>query len=167
VKICDGCGAPADEAHIRRRIERLELATRYRPIHIQVLVLADAPPARLEDDFYRVPSGREERSAEGQELYLEILAATGISRDAAADTGAALAEFQHRGFYVAYALECPLAASDDRDARIRAAAPTIRKRIQFSYRPKQIVLIGAVKNQLAPLLENLGTAGAASFVAAQ
>ena len=30
--ICDGCGAQVDEAHIRRRIERLELATRFRPI---------------------------------------------------------------------------------------------------------------------------------------
>lgn len=162
MKICDGCGAPADEAHIRRRIERLELATRYRPIHIQVLLLADAPPARPEDDFYRAPSDREKRSPEGQESFTEILAAAGIPRDATADTEAALAEFQHRGFYLAYALECPLAASDDRDARICAAAPTVRKRIQFSYRPKQVVLIGAAKNQLAPLLENLGAAGGAS-----
>lgn len=162
MKICDGCGAPADEAHIRRRIERLELATRYRPIHVQVLLLADAPPARLEDDFYRTPSEAEERSAEGQEFFLKTLAAAGIPRGATADTEAALAEFQHRGFYLAYAVECPLAASDERDARIRAAAPAIRKRIQFSYRPKQVVLIGAAESQLALLLENLGAAGGAS-----
>jgi hypothetical protein len=162
LKVCDGCGAPADEAHIRRRIERLELATRYRPIHIQVLLLADAPPARLEDEFYRVASEAEKRSSESQEFFLETLAAAGIPRDAAADTEAALAEFQRRGFYLAYALECPPGVSDDRDARIRVAAPTIRKRIQFSYRPKQVVLIGAAKNQLAPLLENHGAAGGVS-----
>jgi hypothetical protein len=162
VKICDGCGAPADEAHVRRRIERLELATRYRPIHIQVLLLADAPPAGPEDDFYRVPAEAEKRSPESEGFFVETLAAAGIPREAAADTEAALAAFQHRGFYLAYALECPLAASDDRDARIRAAAPTIRKRIQFSYRPKQVILTGAAKNQLAPLLENLGAASGTS-----
>src|ERR1700719_4321526 len=38
MRVCDGCGAPADEAHVRQRIERLEMATRFRPIHIQGLL---------------------------------------------------------------------------------------------------------------------------------
>jgi hypothetical protein len=37
--LCDGCGQPATPEHIAERIHRLELATRYRPIHIQVLWL--------------------------------------------------------------------------------------------------------------------------------
>lgn len=49
--VCDGCGVQADGDHIRRRIERLELATRFRPIHIHVLLVDAAPPSRLEDYF--------------------------------------------------------------------------------------------------------------------
>ena len=162
MRVCDGCGVAVDEAHIRRRIERLEMATRFRPIHIQVLLLAGAPPERVDDDFYRVPSEGEERSPEGQEFFLETLAAAGIPREPASDAEAALSEFQHRGGYLAYAIECPLAAPDSLDARIRAVAPTLRKRIQFSYRPKQVVAIGAAKGLLAPLVENLGAAGSAS-----
>ncbi len=54
--VCDGCGMQADDAHIRRRIERLELATRFRPIHIQALLIDAAPPSRSEDYFYRPPA---------------------------------------------------------------------------------------------------------------
>lgn len=50
--ICDGCGATADAEHIRRRIERLELATRFRPVHIQTLLIGDAPPLRDEEYVY-------------------------------------------------------------------------------------------------------------------
>lgn len=50
--ICDGCGASVEAEHIRRRIERLELATRYRPVHIQTLLIGDAPPARDEEYVY-------------------------------------------------------------------------------------------------------------------
>jgi len=32
---CDGCGQPASAEHIARRLQRLEWATRFRPIHIQ------------------------------------------------------------------------------------------------------------------------------------
>jgi hypothetical protein len=38
--------------HIRRRIERLELATRYRPVHIQTLLIGAAPPEAMEEYFY-------------------------------------------------------------------------------------------------------------------
>lgn len=49
---CDGCGAVVEAEHIRRRIERLELATRYRPVHIQTLLIGVAPPSRAKEDFY-------------------------------------------------------------------------------------------------------------------
>src|ERR1700721_1380963 len=72
---CDGCGAPADEAHIRQRIERLEMATRFRPIHIQVLLLGDAPPTRIEDYFYRPLCGGESRSSAAKDFFVEVMKA--------------------------------------------------------------------------------------------
>jgi len=41
---CDGCGQPASAEHIARRLQRLEWATRFRPIHIQALLLAAFRP---------------------------------------------------------------------------------------------------------------------------
>src|SRR6202030_4740136 len=41
---CDGCGQLASAEHIARRLQRLEWATRFRPIHIQALLLAAAVP---------------------------------------------------------------------------------------------------------------------------
>ena len=48
--VCDGCGRPATPEHIHERLARLEWATRFRPIHIQLLVLISAPPTGA--DFY-------------------------------------------------------------------------------------------------------------------
>ena len=41
---CDGCGLPASPEHIAERVRRLELSTRFRPIHMGVLFVALAPP---------------------------------------------------------------------------------------------------------------------------
>jgi uracil DNA glycosylase superfamily protein len=142
MRVCDGCGAPADEEHIRRRIERLELATRFRPIHIHVLLLGDAPASRAEDYFYQPNQDGAQRSAGAREFLAEILIAAGIPREAAGNEEAALTEFQRRGFYLADAVECPIAEPKDLDARVAQAAPTVAKRIEFSYRPKHVVLIG-------------------------
>ena len=142
MRVCDGCGAPADEAHIRQRIERLELATRFRPIHIHVLLLGDAPASRAEDYFYQPNQDGAQRSAGAKEFFAEILAAAGIPREAAGNEEAALTEFQRRGFYLADALECPIVDPNDLDARMAQAAPTVVKRIEFSYRPKHVVVFG-------------------------
>src|SRR5271170_1398857 len=75
MRLCDGCGAPADEAHLRQRIERLEMATRFRPIHIQTLLLADSPPSRVEDYFYRPIREGEARSAPAKNFFIEIMKA--------------------------------------------------------------------------------------------
>ena len=58
MSVCDGCGAVADDKHIRERIERLELATRFRPVHIRALLIDAAPPPRVEDYFYRAAKDR-------------------------------------------------------------------------------------------------------------
>ena len=162
MRLCDGCGAPADEAHIRQRIERLEMATRFRPIHIQTLLLADSPPSRVEDYFYRPIREGESRSAPAKNFFIEVMKAASIAPDAAANEEAALAEFQHRGFYLANAIECPLERSitnpDELNERIRNSTPTILKRIEFSYRPKHIVVIGPAAHALIPSLQSASIA---------
>jgi hypothetical protein len=66
--VCDGCGALVEADHIRARIERLELATRYRPVHIQTLLIGDRPPARAEDYFYA--SGKEGAELQRHGIFL-------------------------------------------------------------------------------------------------
>ena len=153
MRICDGCGATADEAHIRQRIERLEMATRFRPIHIQVLLLGDAPPTRIEDYFYRPLREGESRSSGAQEFFAEVMKVAGIHGCAAANDEAALAELQHRGFYFADAVECPVPTPQELSGRITRATPTLLKRIEFSYRPKHVVPIGLAVKALTPLLQ--------------
>src|SRR5271170_4930716 len=101
MRVCDGCGAPADEAHIRARIERLELATRFRPIHIQVLLLDDSPAVRPEDYFYQPATDGSTRSPIAETFFREMLLAAGMSSEMATNEEAGLAEFQRRGFYLA------------------------------------------------------------------
>jgi hypothetical protein len=158
MRVCDGCGASADETHIRERIERLELATRFRPIHIQVLLLGDAPADRAEDDFYRPQPDGPVRSTGSREFFREMMVAAGMPRDAEAKQDAALVEFQRRGFYLADALECPVASPGDLRARIAKAGPTVVKRIEFSYRPKHVVLIGHNLDVIIPILQKTSIA---------
>jgi hypothetical protein len=153
MRVCDGCGAPADETHIRERIERLEMPTRFRPIHIQVLLLGDAPPVRIEDYFYRPLRDGESRSAGAKDFFIEMLHEAGITPDAAATEEAALAEFQRRGFYLADAIECPVATPEELSERVAQASSTILKRIEFSYRPKHVVPIGDAVKALIPMLQ--------------
>jgi hypothetical protein len=56
---CDGCGLPASPGHIAERLKRLELSTRFRPVHIGVLFVALAPRIRTEDDFYGPAESKE------------------------------------------------------------------------------------------------------------
>ena len=153
MRVCDGCGAPADEAHIRQRIERLEMATRFRPIHIQTLFLADAPASRIEDYFYRPLSEGESRGAEAKQFFVDMMKSAGIPADVAAGEESSLAEFQRRGFYVAYAIECPVTAPEEVKQRVTRTLPTLRKRIEFSYRPKHVVPISAAVKAIAPELQ--------------
>jgi hypothetical protein len=130
------------------------MATRFRPIHIQTLLLADAPPNRIEDYFYRPPRDGESRSSDAKDFFVEVMKAAGIDADAAANEEAALAEFQHRGFYLAHAVECPVSTPQELSERITAASSTLLKRIEFSYRPKHVVPIGAGVNAIIPVLQS-------------
>ena len=122
--VCDGCGATVDAEHIRSRIERLEMATRYRPVHIQTLLVGTAPPERTEDYLY---------SSETKG-----------------------AELQRNGIFLVYAAECPLPAGADAGEAARCAASAFIKRVQFSYKPKSVVLFSPATSELIPPLNNAG-----------
>jgi hypothetical protein len=129
------------------------MATRFRPIHIQVLLLGDAPPTRIEDYFYRPLREGESRSAEAKQFFAEMMKGAGIALDAATDEEAALVEFQRRGFYLAHAVECPVPTPQELSERIAAASTTLLKRIEFSYRPKHVVPVSPAVKAIAPELQ--------------
>ncbi|MGH9684492.1 MAG: hypothetical protein ACRD4S_12890 [Candidatus Acidiferrales bacterium] len=156
--LCDGCGAHVDDAHIRGRIERLEQATRFRPIHIKFLILGDAPPGRPADFFYAPGLERGLRSRASRALFDELAIAGGISAASVTSTPeeTVLLEFQRGGFFLAYVVECPVADERELDSAVERLAPTVVRRIQTSYRPKHIVPIGSAGARLIPLLDSAG-----------
>jgi hypothetical protein len=150
--LCDGCGAQVDEAHIRSRIERLEHATRFRPIHIQVFFLAAAPPSQPQDDFYRAATSAK-RSAASQMFFDEITKSIGRKPGDATDEESVLAEFQRRGFYLAYAVECPIESPEELSAAVIKLAPRVLLRVNTSYKPKFVAPISHALQPLIPLFQ--------------
>jgi hypothetical protein len=153
--VCDGCGARVDDAHIRARIERLEMATRYRPIHIQVLLLGVAPPPRAEDYFYRAAETGTDRSPGGRVFFETLIRAAGENPARFAHESEALAEFQRRGLLLAHVVECP-AVGSEREAALECCTPSLVKRIQFSYKPK---FVAPLFDELGPVISLLAAAG--------
>jgi hypothetical protein len=156
--LCDGCGLPASPEHIAVRLRRLELCTRFRPVHIGVLFVALAPSVRPEDDFY---GPAESMAFSGPFLEaLEIRASTEMAAPGsdAQETGSArLVEFQRRGYYMAYLSECPIPENEEPAAStIARLCPTLIRRIRFNYKPKHIAPLG---QELFPLVEMLRDAG--------
>jgi hypothetical protein len=155
---CDGCGRPASADHIADRVRRLELSTRFRPVHLGVLFVALAPPVRAEHDFYG--------SAESKEFsdpFLEALEIPASSERVATELNAhssdsaRLVEFQRRGYHLAYLSECPIPGNEELAAStIARLAPTLNRRIRFNYKPKHVALLG---EELSPLAELLRVAG--------
>ena len=160
---CDGCGARATVEHIRARIERLELATRFRPIHIGVLFLSDAPPASLADYFYR-PDELPGREGRARLLFEELLAAVGVvphaqESSAQKDEESRLALFQSAGFFLADCVECPLeesAGTLDPADLARRFGPTVVNRVLYSYRPRNVVLLSRITRGMIPIFEQDG-----------
>lgn len=155
--LCDGCGLPATPQHIAERVQRLERATRYRPIHIDVLFVAMAPVARAEDDFY---------GAQGSpEFFDTLLDGVEIQGDAGLsgpESGVArLLEFQKKGCYLTFVSECALIQENSADPdgvaataleHISRLAPALIRRIRFNYRPKNVALLGGNLNPLVEIL---------------
>jgi hypothetical protein len=154
--VCDSCGAQVDDAHIRQRIERLELATRFRPIHISVLLIDAAPPARFEDYFYRATNERSERSAASRECFDALVKCAGVAPGPEMSEAAALAEFQRHGFFLIGAVECTLEGHTDAGKAIERAAPAILRRVKVSYKPKSIAFLSPLTQVLVPMFQANG-----------
>jgi hypothetical protein len=155
---CDGCGLPASPDHIAARVKRLELTTQFRPVHMSVLFVVLAPPVRPEDDFYGPPESKEFFDPFLEALEIPRSAEKSVKQtDAHAADLARLAEFQHRGYYLAYLSECPIQASEEPAAStIARLAPTLIRRIRFNYRPKHIAPLGQELNPLIEILRGEG-----------
>lgn len=154
--VCDSCGAQGDDAHIRRRIERLELATRFRPIHISVLLVDAGPPARFEDYFYRATKDRSERTPASREYFDALVNCAGIVPGPDMDEDASLAEFQRHGFFVVGALDCALEDPDDPAKAIEGAAGVLLRRVNVSYKPKLIAFLSGKTQSLVPIFQANG-----------
>jgi hypothetical protein len=148
MSVCDGCGAVAGDKHIRERIERLEWATRFRPVHIQVLLVDAAPPPRIEDYFYRAANDREVRSVKCRGYFDRLMKAAGTTTGPGVPEEAALGDFQRRGLFLTYVVECPVDAPDDLSNSVIRLFPTLLKRIQLSYRPKAVALLSDPSREL-------------------
>lgn len=155
--VCDGCGIPASPEHVEERIRRLELATKYRPIHIGVLFVTLAPAARLADDFYGPPESREFFDPFLEALEIPLLSDKAGSESGARAGEARLAEFQRRGYYLVHLSECPLGEETERAAgAISRLGATLVRRIRYNYKPKGIAVLGCELTLLIDLLKSAG-----------
>ncbi len=151
--VCDGCGLPASAEHIAGRLARLELSTRFRPVHIAVLFVALAPLPEPEDDFY-APAG----SKAYFEAFMDAVGiGAGVEKSAPESDASRLAEFQHRGYYLACLSECPIPPDTDRvTTAISSLGQTLVRRIRFNYRPKRVAVLGTAAAPLLGVLEQAG-----------
>lgn len=149
--LCDGCGQPAAPEHIARRLQRLEWATRYRPIHLHTLLIGAISPLVLAEFLYSP-----EKSHSGEAAHLVAAAGISISGKSA---DAIQSEFQRRGIYLTHVLECPLdVPSTGPDFLTNAfitRLPALFTRIRRSLKPKRLALIS---RSLNPLIERFASA---------
>jgi len=150
--LCDSCGLPASAEHIRARMARLEEATRHRPFHIGLLLIATAPPANSADDIYAWEL--QGASAEAHAYIQSLFACVGIAPEK--NPTQQLADLQRHGVYIARLIECPLAENAPKNNLAEKYGPTLVKRINFSYKPRQIALLSPVADGLADLLIKAG-----------
>jgi hypothetical protein len=132
---CDGCGRSASPAHLARRLQRLEWTTRYRPVHIQALLLGGIAP-EADAAFLYFPEGNYQGEA------ANLLDALRIPREGKS-ADAILTEFQRRGLFLTHVLECPLEpgmSTADAQQLLEKQLPAAIARIRKSLKPKRILL---------------------------
>jgi hypothetical protein len=152
---CEGCGTRADEAHIKRRADRIELAQKFRPAETRVLFLDSAPPARLEDYFYSAAPDRSIRSVASRIFFDELLKCMPVAPGPRTREDSALADFKRNNFYLTYALECPFEEQSDPQNAFRRSAPSAVKRVQ-ALDPSYIVPISPPTQELVRLFGLIG-----------
>lgn len=147
---CDGCGQLASPEHIARRLRRLEWATRYRPVHIQALLLGCAAP-RDDAEFLYAPGV--DFAGEGEAL----LRAVGIAF-AGKSAETVHTEFQSAGFFLTHVLECPVEpdtsatvnanSKTDLSTLLRKHLPVLASRVRRSLKPKRVTLVTEMPQEL-------------------
>jgi hypothetical protein len=144
---CDGCGQFAPPSHIARRLQRLEWATRYRPVHIQTLLLGAVVPAQQGSFLYADSAPFSGEAA----LLLEALeiSTEGKSREAV------LSEFQKRGLLLTHVLECPLEgrlSTAEISGLLERQSRQTLVRIRRSLKPKRVLIFSKELSSLAAKL---------------
>ena len=132
---CDGCGQSASPRHLARRLRRLEWTTRYRPVHIQVLLLGGIAP-EADAAFLYSPEGNFQGEAAN---LLEALQVSGAGKTAEA----ILTECQKRGLLLTHVLECPVepdVSPADAQQLLEKMLSAVIARIRRSLKPKRVVL---------------------------
>ena len=135
--LCDGCGQTASPEHIARRLQLLEWATRFRPVHIGTLLLGAAAPS-TDPEFFYSPAG----AFAGEAAFLAQIA--GLATIDKSKEQLHLA-FQRVGFFATHVLECPVepGSSAALAELIANRLPNAITRVRRSLRPKRVVLISA------------------------
>ena len=135
--LCDGCGQPASPDHFACRLQRLEWSTRYRPVHIQTLLLSAFPPAQDSSFLYSEavpPDGEAAQLLDALQIPWE-----------GKPTANFLGEFQKRGLFLMHLLECSVAQAsltgEGLGGRLEEHLPLAAARIRRSLRPKRVLLI--------------------------
>ncbi len=146
--LCDGCGQVASPEHLARRLRRLEWSTRYRPVHIQALLLSAVSPFE-ENDFLYSPR------AEFLGEVAALLDAAGIPR-VGRPAEAVHEEMQKAGMFLTHVLECPLENRSRGEAEagmlIEKRLPIVATRIRRSLKPKRVIL---VTSALGPFVDKI------------
>lgn len=147
--VCDGCGLGTTSEHIARRLRRLELATRYRPIHIQAVFLGVQSPAEEAEFLYGAQEGfTGEAGALLRALRMEF---------SSRDRESVLSEFQRKGFFLTHVLECVPEGQGARVAEVEALRkrlPSVIRKIRASLRPKRVVVIAPELGQVLSELQS-------------
>jgi hypothetical protein len=151
---CDGCGRLASPEHIARRLQRLEWATRYRPVHIGALLLGAVAP-RSDSEFLYSPAG-------GWVGEAKVLFAAAGATAEGKSADATLTEFQRGGFFLTHVLECPLedGTGERLEQLVRNRLSAVLARIRRSIKPKRLVPVSQSLEQFLPVL-NSGELGCA------
>ena len=108
--------------------------TRYRPIHVQTLLVGAVSPENDGDDLY---SAEGEFRGEGA----DFLRALGIIQGGRS-VEEMLAGVQRQGILLAHVLECPVSDAEARREALRQRLPSVLTRIRRSYKPKRLVPMG-------------------------
>jgi hypothetical protein len=146
--LCDSCRLPATPEHIRARMARLEEATRHRPFHIGLLLVCTAPPNNPADDIYAWE--QQSASPESNAFIQSLFACVGVAAEK--NPIQQLADLQRHGVYIARLIECPLPENAPTKDLATKYGPTLVKRVNFSYKPRQIALLSPAATGLADLL---------------